>query len=386
MSLENKFISRIDYGQLFIVLLLCSVSFLAIYSAEQDSAYVGSGFIMKQIFYYVSGLAIAFVVMQFDYKQLSKVVWYLYGLGVAMCAAVLFVGHSVNGATRWIKIKGFVIQPAEFMKVLLIMALAYVAHRHNKQYEVRSIKTDLLLIGKLVAVTLLPIVFVIKEDLGTSIIILSILAVILFVSGITWRLLVPMCTVAVIGIAGLLYLVFEKPQILKDYLGVEPFRLERLYSWQDPYASSSNTGYQLTKSLQAIGSGEATGKGLGEREVFLPEAHSDFIFSVIGEEYGFVGGSIVIVLFFMLIFIWIKIALETKLDFNSYLCTGIIGMFTFQVFQNIGMTIGLMPITGIPLPFLSYGGSSLWASMMALGLIFSVRYHHKVYLFSTSNE
>jgi len=391
MSFKN-FFSRIDYGQLFLIFLLFGVSLVAIYSAQQGIVYEDRNFLLMQTVFYASGLVIAFVVMQFDHKQLMKVVWYLYGIGVGLSAFILLAPTTqltapIKGAKRWIHIPYVTsIQPSEFMKIFLIIALACVVHQHHKRYELKSSKTDLILFGKLVFFTFLPLVFIIKEDLGTSIILLAIMGSIMLVSGISWRWLLPVFFAAVMIVAGLLYLVFEKPHILEDYLGVKTFRLERLYAWHDPYSSPGEHSFQLIKSFTAIGSGEVTGKGFKQREVALPEAHSDFIFSIVGEEYGFLGGSLVIILFFILIFIWIRIALETKLDFNSYICVGIIGLFTFQVFQNIGMTIGLMPITGIPLPFLSYGGSSLWSSMMALGLIFSIRYHHKVYMFGSEDN
>ena len=135
----------------------------------------------------------------------------------------------------------------------------------------------------------------------------------------------------------------------------------------------------------AIGSGETSGKGFGTREVYLPESHSDFIFSVIGEEFGFIGASLLISFFFLLIYQITKIGMETKNDYYTCVCVGVISMITFHVFQNIGMTIGILPITGIPLPFISYGGSSLMGNMLGMGLIFSIRYHYKKYMFSTND-
>jgi rod shape determining protein RodA len=138
--------------------------------------------------------------------------------------------------------------------------------------------------------------------------------------------------------------------------------------------------------MQAIGSGEITGKGYLDREVNVPENHTDFIFTVIGEEYGFIGASIVIILYFLLIFHIIRTALETNSHFNAYVCAGIISMTAFHVFENIGMSIQLLPITGIPLPFISYGGSSLMGNMFAMGIIFSIRYYHRNYMFATEDE
>ena len=165
---------------------------------------------------------------------------------------------------------------------------------------------------------------------------------------------------------------------------MKPYQFDRIYAWLDP--ENNAAGYHLSNSLKAIGSGLLTGKGFGERKVYIPESHTDFIFSVIGEEYGFIGASIVIGLFFLLIYHITKTALETNDTFNTYICVGVISMITFHVFQNIGMTIQVLPITGIPLPFISYGGSSLMGNMMAMGLIYSIHYHHRNYMFSSNRH
>ena len=185
-------------------------------------------------------------------------------------------------------------------------------------------------------------------------------------------------------VAVVMYLaIWQRPWMEK--MGVDPYQFKRIDSWLDPQSYSQDAGMQLLRSLLAIGSGQTAGKGFGNREVYMPESHSDFIFSTIGEEFGFIGGSIVIILFFILIFQLTRTGLETKNQFYSYLCTGVIAMMSFHAFQNIGMTIQLLPITGIPLPFISYGGSSLLSNMIAMGMILSIRYHYKQYMFSSES-
>ena len=174
------------------------------------------------------------------------------------------------------------------------------------------------------------------------------------------------------------------PELLEGV--VEQYQMSRIYSWLDPYKYAHTSGYQLILALQAVGSGGISGKGFMAKEVFVPDRHTDFIFSVIAEEYGFIGASALISLFFLLIYHIVKVALETDSPFNSYICAGIISMITFQVFQNIGMNIQLLPITGIPLPFISYGGSSMMATMMAMGLVFSIKFYHKKYMFTSDDE
>jgi rod shape determining protein RodA len=206
----------------------------------------------------------------------------------------------------------------------------------------------------------------------------------IFISGITWKLLVPIFSSVATMFSVVFYFVLIKPDLLEKYLGVKQYQFGRIYSWLDPYNYQSAEGYQLTRSLLAIGSGETMGKGYGNRDVYLPEGHTDFIFSIVGEEFGFIGSSVLISIFFLLVYHITKVGMETKNNFYTYLCVGVISMITFHVFQNIGMTIGVLPITGIPLPFISYGGSSLMGNMMGLGLIFSIRYHYKKYMFSTT--
>jgi cell division protein FtsW (lipid II flippase) len=181
-------------------------------------------------------------------------------------------------------------------------------------------------------------------------------------------------------IASLVYTFFAFPVFFREHI-LDEYQLNRFYGWLAPYEYSNAQGFQLIKSLLAIGSGELSGKGFMNTEVFLPESHTDFIFAVIAEQFGFIGASVVISLFFLLIYRMIHIALECNDPYGSYLCAGIIGMMTFQVFQNIGMTIGLLPITGLPLPFVSYGGSSLATYMLAIGIILNVRSRTKKFLF-----
>lgn len=187
-----------------------------------------------------------------------------------------------------------------------------------------------------------------QPDLGTALVLIAIMLGMIFISGITWKILMPIFAFGASLVSIIFYFVLVKPEILEKYLGVKQYQFGRIYSWLDPYNYSSTSGYQLTRSLLAIGSGQTSGKGFGTREVYLPESHTDFIFSVVGEEYGFVGASLLVSLFFLLIYHITRVGMETKNPFYTYICVGVISMITFHVFQNIGMTIGILPITGIP--------------------------------------
>ncbi|CAH0144333.1 Peptidoglycan glycosyltransferase RodA [Peribacillus frigoritolerans] len=388
MEEQNKFSSRIDFSLVTILLLLCVGSCLAIYSAQTTGQYA-ENFLIKQIFWYIVGIGIVLGFITLDSDQLKKISWYAYGFGLFLLFLLIIMPEAIvpvrNGAKSWFIIPGIgSIQPSEFMKVFLILALANVISNHHLKNTLKTIQTDIWLLIKIGLVTGAPLMLIMQQpDLGTSLVIMSIMLGMIFISGISWKILLPIVSGGIVVASTVLYFVIWKPEILVKYLGVKTYQFGRIYSWLDPYNYASSEGYHLTRSLLAIGSGQTTGKGIGSREVYLPESHSDFIFSIIGEEFGFIGSSIIISLFFLLIYHITKTGMDTKNNFYTYICVGVISMLTFHVFQNIGMTVGLLPITGIPLPFVSYGGSSLMGNMMAMGLIFSIRYHYKKYMFST---
>jgi rod shape determining protein RodA len=382
---------RFDWTLTLILFLLFLFSCAAIYSAQTTGQYP-ENFLIRQIFWYVVGIVIIAVIMYFDSDQFKKLTWVMYGFGILLLVALALSPESIaperNGAKSWFIIKGIgSIQPSEFVKVFLILALSKIIAGHHEKYLHKTIQTDYILFLKMGVVTAVPLgLIMLQPDLGTSMVIVAIFTGMLLVSGISWKIIVPLYGVGAALVGTILYLVIWAPDILDKYLDVPTYQKNRIYSWLDPEGSRTDSGYNLYNSLRAIGSGLLTGKGFGEREVYIPEIHTDFIFSIIGEEYGFVGGSIVISLFFLLIYHLTKTALDTNDRYNTYLCSGIISMITFHVFQNIGMTIQVLPITGIPLPFISYGGSSLMGNMMAMGLIYSIHYHHKSYMFSSQSK
>ncbi|MBT2657419.1 rod shape-determining protein RodA [Bacillus sp. ISL-18] len=388
MTSNRNTTSKLDYSLVFILILLFLASCLAIYSAQASGQYK-ENFLIKQIVWYVVGGGIITMVMTLDSDQLKKLTWYAYGLGIFLLAFLIVAPASIapviNGAKNWFVLPGVgSIQPSEFVKIFMILGLARVVDQHHLKNPVKTLQTDFWLLIKMGIVTMVPLGMIIKQDLGTSLVFLAILIGMIFISGISWKILVPIFAFGIVLIGTIFYFVLWNPDVLEKYLGVGEYQLRRIYSWLDPYSYEGTDAYQLTKSLLAIGSGQTGGKGFGNREVYLPESQTDFIFSVVGEEYGFIGSSVLISLFFLLIYHITKVGMETKNNFYTYICVGVISMITFHVFQNIGMTIGVLPITGIPLPFISYGGSALMGNMMGLGLIFSIRYHYKKYMFSTS--
>ncbi|MGE6828366.1 FtsW/RodA/SpoVE family cell cycle protein [Priestia megaterium] len=385
MGENQRNVSRFDWNLAFLIFLLFCVSVVAIHSAEKIGQY-DKNFVAQQVVFYIIGMVIIGFVMRFDSDQLQKLTWVFYGFGnfllLLLLVAPSSIAREINGAKSWFTLPGFSLQPSEFMKVFLIITLSTVIVKHNEKYRIRTVREDFLLLGKLGAVLALPLLLIMQQpDLGTALVFLAITVGLVFVSGVSWKIIAP----AFLGITAvgsvILGLVVYAPNLLEKYLGVKQYQFGRIYSWLDPESYSSGEGYHLKKSLDAIGSGMVNGKGIGNGVVYLPEGQTDFIFAVIGEEFGFIGASIVISLFFVLIYYLIKLGLETKNEFNSYLCVGVISMLTFHVFQNIGMTIQVLPITGIPLPFISYGGSSLMGNMFAMGLMFGISWHHKRYMF-----
>ncbi|GER65888.1 rod shape-determining protein RodA [Weizmannia acidilactici] len=375
--------SRIDYGLVLTLMLFCIVSLVSIYTANHS-------FVLKQALFYMIGVGLIALVIRLDSEQLKKISWYGYGLGILLLVLLMIAPASIapviKGAKNWFVfpvIGSF--QPSEFMKPFLILAMARLISDHNQKVLNRTVKSDFWLFIKLGLCLFVPLMLTISQDLGTTLVFIAIFFGLVFVSGITWKLLLPIFGGGAALVAVIFYFVLWNPKILETYLGVRQYQFGRIYAWLDPYNYSTTDGYHLIKSLMAIGSGQTFGKGLGTTEVNLPENQTDFIFSVIGEQFGFIGGSIVIGLFFMLIYHIIKAGLETKNDFYTYICAGVISMITFHVFENIGMTIQVLPITGIPLPFISYGGSSLMGNMLSVGFIFSIRYHYKKYMFSSEN-
>ncbi len=399
MKLNNRPKERFDWTLAFILLIFCLISLFAISSAQTTGQYkdilgIPINFVPSQIQWYVIGSIIIAITMYLEPEQYKKSAWVIYGGGLFLLILLHFLPDSMklvaprNGAKSWFHLPGVgSIQPAEFMKTFFIIGLARMITKHHERFMDKTLKTDFYLLGKICIVMLVPLAFIMMQsDLGTGLVFIAITAALVVVSGISWRIILPVFagTATLGGI--LLWMALYAQEFLKNTLGLKSYQFERIYSWLDPYSYSSNEGRHLITSLNAIGSGEISGKGYKGREVYVAESHTDFIFSTISEDWGFIGASLVICMYFFLIYHLTKITLELKDPFSTYVCAGIIAMITFHVFQNIGMTIQLLPITGIPLPFISYGGSSLMGNMLAIGLVFSMKFHHRTYMFSSDDD
>jgi len=349
-----------DWALLAMVLLLCSISVLEIYSATLHTKYVG--FHTKQMFWIAGGLIAMFLFAKIDYHRLLDWAPWAYGVCLVSLVAVLAVGQKVLGARRWIRLGPMHFQPSEWVKLVLILVMArYFANLGGRSLTWKDIFKAFVLVG-------IPMLMVIKQpDLGTTLTYTPILFAGLFLGGINIR------QALILGTAGALLVggAWTSGKILK------PYQKARLTSFVNPDNDPKGTGYQLKQSLIAVGSGGVLGqgsaKGTQTQGDFLPIPHADFIFAAFSEEHGFVGAIFVLLLYFSILMRLIQNA-QTAADLSgSLIIMGVVAVLTFQIAVNIGMVIGFMPVTGIPLPLMSYGGSSVLFTFLALGAAMNVR-------------
>lgn len=347
------------------VLVLTALGILIIYSAAFDKgAGVSKMFYQKQIIWACVGLFVFWILYSWDYRKLLKGAPLLYALSLFFLLLVLFVGSKKMGAQRWLTLGGFVFQPSEFSKLILILVLTgYLSRFTEYRTTFRYFLGSLILVG-------IPMLFILKQpDLGTALIYIPILFIMLFVAQVPLKYLIGL---AAGGVALAPFMWF----LLKEY------QKNRLLVFLDPHRDPLGAGYNLIQSKIAVGSGGWLGKGWLEGTQnqlnFLPERHTDFIFSVIGEEWGFVGGLFILLLYFVLISGALNVADKAQDRAGQLMASGIAAFFIAHVFINIGMTIGIMPITGLPLPFLSYGGTSLITILAAFALLQNI-YSHRFY-------
>ena len=351
-----------DWPLLGMVLTLCSISVFEIYTATMNTKY--QHFHTKQILWILGGLAVMFAFSRLDYHKLLDFVPWAYGTFMVFLVAVLIphIGHKALGARRWIKLGPILFQPSEWMKLVLIIAAArYFSNLGGRSLSWKEIFKAFALIG-------IPMLLVLKQpDLGTSLTFLPILVAGLFLGGINWKQALILILAASVLIGG----AWSSGKLLK------PYQKARLTSFINPDNDPKGTGYQLRQSLIAVGSGGIWGKGAAKgtqtQGDFLPIPHADFIFAALGEEHGFVGAFFVLLLYFFILMRLIQNA-QTAADLpGALIIMGAVAVLTFQIAVNVGMVIGFMPVTGIPLPLMSYGGSSVLFTFLALGAAMNVR-------------
>ena len=377
---KRNWLRKVDWILVLVISLLALTSVILISSAMGGGQY-SANFSIRQIIYYIFGAIIALLIMIISPKKIKSNTYILYSIFCILLIGLLILPETsitpiINGAKSWYSFGPISIQPSEFMKIILILALAKTISKHNQFTFNKSFQSDLMLFFKIIGVSIIPMALILlQNDLGTTLVLCAIIAGVMLVSGITWRILAPLFIVSFVSGSSIILAIIYKPSLIESLLGIKMYQMGRINSWLDPYSYSSGDGYHLTESLKAIGSGQLLGKGYNHGEVYIPENHTDFIFSVIGEEMGFIGSVLLILLFLFLIFHLIRLASKIDNQFNKVFIIGYVSLIVFHVLQNIGMTVQLLPITGIPLPFISYGGSSLWSLMTGIGVVLSIYYH-----------
>ncbi|CEH30159.1 cell division protein FtsW [Aneurinibacillus migulanus] len=372
-----KKLKRLDIPILVLITCLFFISTAAIYSATKNTHYVGLH--INNIVMFVMFFVVMVVVAVSDYRTYTNNYSYLlYGIGLLLLISVLLFGETINGSKRWVGFGPMKFQPSELFKLFLILVIAKVLAR--REGESLELLRD---VGSVGIITIIPFLLVLKQpDLGTSIVFLCIGAGMLWVGNIRFSHVVlggAAFMSAVVSLISLYFINFDAfSKVIKGH------QLQRIQTFLDP-TSDPDSGWHVLNSQTAIGSGKLLGHGFTNgtyvQSGFIPYAYSDSIYVVIGEEFGLLGSMLLLLLYFLLIYRMVNIALDCKELSGVYIIAGVIAMLVLQIFENIAMHVGIMPLTGISLPFISYGGSSLLINMIAIGLVLSVRVHQSKFTF-----
>ncbi|MHB1043639.1 MAG: rod shape-determining protein RodA [Eubacteriales bacterium] len=396
---QNRFLKKIDHTLLLAVGFIIIYGLVVIYSATNPAETLPVAgvvreakdpfeFVKKQAIWVLLGAGAMSFMLCIRYEDLAKHMKALYTLNLVALAAVLFIGHSEMGAQRWINLGPFYFQPSEFAKLVIIICFAvFLASREGKLNRLRDLLPCFAFIG-------VPTLFILKQpDLGTSLVFVAIMFGMLFAAGARPLLLIVLILggLAVISLWIWVHFWFEAHTVtlyghnISIWIPFKDYQLNRLIVFINPWQDWYGDGYNVIQSQIAIGQGGFLGRNLFQGSQthgdFLPIQYADFIFSVVGEELGFIGATALLGLFFVVIYRGIYIAARAKDTLGMLLATGVVSMISFHVIVNVGMTSGIMPVTGIPLPMFSYGGSSMMTNLAALGLLLNVNMSRQKILF-----
>ena len=360
-------LQSINYPLLGLIITLFFVGLAALYSISNGDF---NSWPLKHSQRFILGLMIFFLVILFDLRLIFSYAYVIFFLSIISLVIIPFFGIESNGATRWINIAGISLQPSEFVKYTLILALAKYFHSINNDSS--FIKT---LIIPLI-ITIVPVLLVITQpDLGTALIILLGGISLFWISGLNYKYFI-------VGVFSILCFLPVLWQYLKDY------QKDRVLTFFNPERDPLGNGYHIMQSKIALGSGGIFGKGYMEGTQshlnFLPEMQTDFIFTMLGEEFGFIGTLLLLLMYAALIMISVRLALKSRSLFSKYLSLGVCNVFFIYVFVNIGMVTGLLPVVGVPLPFISYGGSSMLAVMFGFGLLMNCYINRNIIIEKTN--
>lgn len=367
---DNK-LKRFDFILLFTTLILCMYGFLVIKSATMSQVAGSERYLKTQVIAFIIGIIITFVLVVIDYDIYGSFYLHIYGISIAMLLYVLInpVSASEWGDVRsWISIGPIVFQPSELAKFGVIISLAKYIDINKDNIN------NPFVLFKVLVFALFPVgLILLQPDLGTALVFIFFIAVMIFAGGIDYKY------VAVVLVIGLIFIVVcigAFFYIMQDYNVGDNYQFDRIVAFVYPELDPEDTGYQVIQSKTAIGSGLLYGRGLYQgvqnQLGYLPTKETDFIFAVIGEELGLFGGLFLLLLYAILLYRLLRIARHTSSMFGSLIVTGITAMLFFHIFENIGMTMGLLPVTGIPLPFISYGGTFMLVNMVCIGLSLGV--------------
>ncbi|KMY41217.1 rod shape-determining protein RodA [Bacillus sp. FJAT-27445] len=377
---------------IFIFGVFFIISVVSIYAAGLFGQYGNTDWIQQIVFYLLGAVAIT-VLLYFDLEQLEKLSLYIFIIGILSLIILKISPESIapviKGAKSWFRIGRITIQPSEFMKVGLIMMLASVIGKANPK-GVRTLRDDIHLLLKIAGVAVIPVGLILMQDAGTAGICMFIVLVMVFMSGINWKLIAIIAGSGILLISLILLVMINFPDVAKS-VGIQDYQIKRVTSWvsaSNETQEDSNDSWQVDQAIMAIGSGGILGNGISNLKVYVPESTTDFIFSIIGESFGFIGCAIVVIMFFFLIY-RLVVLIDKIHPFNrfaSFFCVGYTALIVIHTFQNIGMNIGIMPVTGIPLLFVSYGGSSTLSTLIGFGIVYNASVQltkYRSYLFNS---
>lgn len=366
-NMKKKYI--LDPYLILFLTVFFIISVATIYSAQTILKDEYQSLAIKQIFWYIAGIFTIYIITKIKNDSILKITWILYIIGNVFLLLLLFFGTNINNAKCWFTIKGIgTIQPSEFMKIILIITIAKMINNFHQKYINPTVKEEFVFLIKVGATVLIPSILTFLEpDTGVVLIYLLITFVMLFISGIRYRWFIIFFLILIVSVGSVLLIYFLNSDLFIKIFGTSFFlRVDRLLDW------NNKSGFQLNNGLLAIGSAGFFGHGFRNTPIYFPEAQTDFIFAVFASNFGLFGSLILLSLIALFDIRISLIAMRSNTNINKYIIGGILGMLIYQQLQNIGMTFGLMPITGITLPFISYGGSSLISYMIMIGIVFNI--------------
>lgn len=360
---------KLNYKILIPIILLSIISIITIYSSLTYTSPNLGNLALKQALWYGVGWILVIILIKLGNDYLYRHTWVLYIIGNILLLLLLFFGTPINNSKCWFVLPGIgSIQPSEFMKIFIMLVLATMIHDFRSDYKNPDCKDEFIFILKTLGILIIPSILTFLEpDTGAVLIYFVIYFSMMFISGIRLRWFILLLLIIVGFVGGILFLYYCKEDLFIKLFGTSfYYRLERLFNWQE------GSGLQLENSMAAIGSAGLFGHGFNKTPIYFPESSTDFIFAVFASNFGLIG---IIILLGIIIFFDVNVYLlkDKKIeDTNKFIIAGVLGMLVFQQIQNIGMTLGLLPITGITLPFISYGGSSLLSYMLLIGIILNI--------------